>query len=567
MKRGVTVSELPFKAAGRCDEHPCKVGAGREGQADEVSTVMITVQDTERDLAEVDRLLDDLDASYAWRDDAAELVQSVLAVLPAPPAAEAQRARATLLGLDQVISEQGAAAAAPIALGVRDRAEAHGDRALQAHAERALSLLFRKIGDPAAALEHAVASLTLDDGRLTAVHRCKLHMVTADSLALSGSAEDAREHYRQALEHARGWGSVHLTAQVLNNWAYTDLLFGELTSAAALVAQVQDLCRENALTPILSLVSTIAEVSHALGRSQEAADLLRHRLAADPSVDPVNRAGCWLTLAQIQRDMGALDGAEASLDATEEITSTGALRALRVEVMGARAELLAARGDHASAYEMHRRFMAETLELRSEASDARARTLHAMFEVDEARRESARYREMSYRDPLTGLFNRRHVDEDLDRRLGRAAPVAIAMVDLDHFKHVNDRCSHEAGDAVLVRLAALLETSAAGTRGGEGAYAARLGGEEFLLVLPGADLSGAYEIAEGVRRQMAALDWSDLCEGVPVTASIGVATTGGSSPVRYGRADLLREADGHLYAAKRNGRNRVEPHAGRARMS
>ncbi len=506
-------------------------------------------------LAQVDRLLDDLDASYLWRDDAAEALRSIVAALPATPAAEGQRARATLLGLDEVITGQGAAAAAAIALGVRDRAAAGGDRALHSHAERALSLLFRKIGDPAAALEHAVASLALDDVDLTPVHRCKLHMVTADCLALSDSFDDARQHYREALEHARGWGSVHLAAQVLNNWAYTELLSEELHGAAALVEQVQELCRENALTPILSLVSTIAEVSHALGRSQAAAELLQHRLVNDPSTNLVDRAGCWLVLAQIQLDAGALNDVEQSLDVVDSLTATSALRALRVEALGIRAELLAARNDYAGAYETHRRFMADTLELRSEASDARARTLHATFEVDEARRESARYRELSYRDPLTGLFNRRHVDEDLNRRLADQASVAVAMVDLDHFKRVNDQCSHEAGDAVLVRLAALLETSAASSRHGGGAYAARLGGEEFLMVLPGVGLLGACEIAEGVRRQVAALDWSDLCSRVSVTASIGVATASG----RAGRADLLRAADVRLYAAKEGGRNRVEP--------
>lgn len=159
-------------------------------------------------------------------------------------------------------------------------------------------------------------------------------------------------------------------------------------------------------------------------------------------------------------------------------------------------------------------------------------------------------------DPLTGVHNRRSLTEFLEREVERAArhrrPLAVLLVDIDHFKRVNDQYGHAGGDAALRTLADRFRQR---TRKDE--LLARYGGEEFAVVLPETDILGALDCAERFRR--AAADDPIWFDGVifPVTVSIGVGASDGSAQVAP--ADLLREADGRLYEAKRAGRNRIAP--------
>lgn len=160
----------------------------------------------------------------------------------------------------------------------------------------------------------------------------------------------------------------------------------------------------------------------------------------------------------------------------------------------------------------------------------------------------------SLHDSLTGLFNRRHMEESLERELLRAArnqtPVAVLMLDIDHFKRFNDVYGHEAGDALLRELGALLRTQ---VRGGD--IACRYGGEEFLLIMAETGLQIAYERAESIRRLVTDLRVSYHGETLrKITVSIGVAQfpAQGESGVA-----IVGAADEALYRAKREGRDRV----------
>ena len=166
--------------------------------------------------------------------------------------------------------------------------------------------------------------------------------------------------------------------------------------------------------------------------------------------------------------------------------------------------------------------------------------------------ELAELARASRRDGLTGLPNRLAFDEELAREAARAAragaPLAVVMLDVDRFKAVNDGHGHAAGDAVLREIAA--RASAAARRGD---LAARVGGEEFALVLPGADLAGAAELAERVRAAVAAAPVQAGGARLSVTVSLGCAVlAAGEAP-----AALVARADARLYEAKRAGRDRV----------
>ena len=164
---------------------------------------------------------------------------------------------------------------------------------------------------------------------------------------------------------------------------------------------------------------------------------------------------------------------------------------------------------------------------------------------------------LSNTDGLTGLSNRHRFDQvwaqEWQRAVGQGLPLAVVMIDVDHFKLYNDQFGHPAGDECLRRVAAVLAHSV--RRAGE--LAARYGGEEFVVVLPGLDANGALQEAERIRTEVSALGipHTGSSAGAVVTVSLGVASR---VPQREeGLYLLLQEADDALYQAKHGGRNRV----------
>ncbi len=172
----------------------------------------------------------------------------------------------------------------------------------------------------------------------------------------------------------------------------------------------------------------------------------------------------------------------------------------------------------------------------------------------ELRRRTDELDRMSRTDHLTGLFNRRHLDESLQAMVSSSRrhhfPVSVLLVDVDHFKAVNDRYGHEAGDVVLQGVA-----SALGSAVRVDDVLGRWGGEEFLVLAPHTDLAGVQVLAERLRQQVSAHAVATSAGEVAVTISIGGATTVGlGTPVD----EVLRAADERLYAAKAAGRDRAE---------
>jgi diguanylate cyclase (GGDEF)-like protein len=161
----------------------------------------------------------------------------------------------------------------------------------------------------------------------------------------------------------------------------------------------------------------------------------------------------------------------------------------------------------------------------------------------------AELRRLARTDPLTGTLNRLALDEEGQRLFGQDHAPAALMLDVDHFKAINDRFGHASGDRVL---AALARGIAGLLRPGD--VLGRAGGEEFLLWLPRTDLAGAIAVAEALRAHVATMSLELDGQVQPVSVSIGVAVRG---PGDRDHAGLVRRADRALYAAKRAGRNRV----------
>lgn len=158
---------------------------------------------------------------------------------------------------------------------------------------------------------------------------------------------------------------------------------------------------------------------------------------------------------------------------------------------------------------------------------------------------------MTVTDSLTQVLNRRGIEALAASAIADArrahTPLCVLTFDIDHFKHVNDELGHVSGDVVLTRVAAAARSAIRHYD-----QIGRVGGEEFMALLPGADLATASHIGERMRQQVEALDWSDMKPGMRVTLSWGLTALRDSD---MGLADALKRADAALYEAKHNGRN------------
>ncbi|MDQ2778960.1 MAG: GGDEF domain-containing protein, partial [Pseudomonadota bacterium] len=338
----------------------------------------------------------------------------------------------------------------------------------------------------------------------------------------------------------------------------------------------------------------------------EAAEPLRAALAfayetvAHPlfGATAFHRALTLGNLGEIQALLGAADLAQASLDEALALADQHAFIAQSCRIRYAQGELLLQQGraaaawsglqallsqgqtvahpavhmllQHAlwrcaSALQMHaeaarhlehylhleRKRAVDQLRAQSELFITRAEGDHLQLEAERQQQRSRELEADALSDQLTGLSNRRELERRWPKLVEGAreagTPLSVAMLDLDHFKEVNDRFGHAVGDRVLVLLAEQLR---AHTRGSD--LAVRTGGEEFLLVLPETTIAAATEVCERLRQRLATYDWEQIAAGLKVTISGGICS---SSDVNFER--LRERADEALYQAKREGRNRL----------
>jgi diguanylate cyclase (GGDEF)-like protein len=174
---------------------------------------------------------------------------------------------------------------------------------------------------------------------------------------------------------------------------------------------------------------------------------------------------------------------------------------------------------------------------------------------DHLKESNRRLRQLALTDPLTELNNRRHLMETMESEFERSRrtndPLALLMVDLDHFKNVNDSYGHQQGDAVLRAIALEIRRQLRPYD-----TAARFGGEEFALLLPKTSADDAMMVAERLRQSISNIQFTGTISELNMTASFGVAIT--PHPGINSIEDLIRLADDAMYAAKNNGRNKVE---------
>ncbi|GAA2650290.1 GGDEF domain-containing protein [Paractinoplanes durhamensis] len=432
----------------------------------------------------------------------------------------------------------------------------HNARQLTARTHLVWANIHRHLGDAAQCLEHSILSVELLDDTATDHMRIWHLAKLADALSLAGSMDAARLRYRQAADLARRLKRPDLQLAVLNNFAYAEFAAGQHEMAQQVAARLQRHAAGHGFELDAALLDTIGAIQI---ENEQFAEAERTLLACldnhhDGNQDDADAlAEYLLTLARAQRGLGAYARAQRSLNASRRLCAERALGHVQVRLHQEQAELYAAQGEFAEAYAAHKEFFAAHTRQHSIQREAQARTRQAMFETAEARQEAERFREQARRDPLTGLRNRRFLNEQLPGLIESDPELTVAMIDLDHYKRINDQLSHDVGDLVLVQVARLLEKALAEMA--PGGFVVRMGGEEFLLALPGTPIDRATAALDDLRRMIRGHEWAPLTAGLPVTVSIGVAGAGDAA--KPTQAALLSIADSHLYAAKHGGRDRV----------
>lgn len=329
-----------------------------------------------------------------------------------------------------------------------------------------------------------------------------------------------------------------------NDLAHFTMEQGDLDGAereigAGLAAAASLAPRNRFATAVLHV--THAEIRLRAGRAEDGLADARHAvelLAAMGEPNPYLLAMSVVIEVQALLALGRLDEAERAGQHTVERLGEHVPQA-RSMILRTVAEALNEAGRAAEAY----RVLTRAVEIERRAFQELA---GLQRDLERATLEIRAAREQADRDYLTGLHNRRYLAREVDRHL--AAPLSVAVVDLDDFKGINDRFGHDVGDRVLMRVAALL---LGGVRGQD--LVVRTGGEEFLVVMPETETRAAAACCERLRRMIREEPWDGVAPGLTVTTSVGVASADDANNLRM----LTEVADQRLYEAKRAGRDRV----------
>jgi diguanylate cyclase len=347
-------------------------------------------------------------------------------------------------------------------------------------------------------------------------------------------------------------------------WQRAAAMFGDLSQEPQ--CQADATLGLPALTNLGSVLQLLGQTDEALA-AVEAADAMADKASAKRALGNIfTRARVYLQQGRIELARQAAQAGIAESEARQRPMVTANLHLFLCDL-----EAQAGRPVEALAH--HKKFHALSAATVSAAATARSRMLAVQLQTERALAEAATEKAhrsrlqrenaslskqaehlslQAQQDPLTGLANRRRLDAHLAANLAeaqaRALPQCVAMLDVDHFKAVNDTYSHGVGDRVLQRLGQLLQAQCRSDD-----LAARYGGEEFTIVFGQIGLVRAQAVCERLRASIEAHDWTTVAPGLGVTVSIGVCDISTRSDADQG----LAAADALLYRAKAEGRNRV----------
>jgi diguanylate cyclase (GGDEF)-like protein len=453
-----------------------------------------------------------------------------------------------------------------------------GDLAIEARARSAVARVLLVVGetDEAVKESHLALDAAESSGDLTS---CMTALITLGTVCITTShfelalayCERASETARMISDEVAVGALMDTTACAYLGQADEARASGDVVGAAALYKRATELSGQAMLVARrhghrrfeATALANLAEGLAAIGEEEEALRLLES-WRTDPDLDTAytithhldTRGGICLALGRYRQATELFAAALASAEGKNAAMLYHEHLADAYERSGDPARALA---HYKEFHALFKQVASESAQRGASVAAVRWETVHAkaLAERERVRAEALSNTnielsrraddlwQQSQEDPLTGLANRRAMDQLLEAGLSNRT---IALLDVDHFKKVNDTFSHLVGDEVLRRLGRILRES---RRAGDAAV--RYGGEEFAILLHDVGEQAARTAAERLRVAVETFDWNAVAEGLAVTVSIGVAHGAEAASV----ADVLTLADRRLYAAKRGGRNRV----------
>ncbi|AZP12474.1 GGDEF domain-containing protein [Undibacterium parvum] len=470
-------------------------------------------------------------------------------------------------------------------IGIRDfetalaYAEESGDLYLKVNVLHGLARSFITFGDTHTALQYCEMAIelgrSLDDKCMFAQVLMTLGLI----FAATQQFERSLTIYAEAATLCRNNADQIGLARALNNWSDALTIFYEFS-------------RDNGLEPeIQSLDLAVSYGRQALALAEECKLFRFQLLAIETLAHAMEVRGMFaVALEELELGMSKLAGHGFIKEELDIQVRLGALElqlklsipaisrlskayelALQLGNYPHLADLLRilstaheAVGDFAAALGVHKEFHLVTLKSRDQRAQISAQIFAAKLDLEKLQRESESHKSRvnqleNYNrslnvqvreDSLTGLPNRRALDEHLEKlAVTHIGIITFALIDIDYFKRVNDTFSHLIGDEVLRHFGKLFRSC---LRSGD--MAARIGGEEFALVLDRARGSRSIDVCERLRKAIQSYDWNVLAPNLHVTASFGITHVQASDDLK----SMMTRADGALYRAKQNGRNRIE---------
>ena len=498
-------------------------------------------------------------------DKALENYESAVAIASA--AEDEEMLAAALFSRGYLLGLQGQYAA-----GLADLRHAQGiyeDLDLPQHAMTALNgiaILYNRMGDYEQAQHmYSLALKAQRDAKLLREQAVTLHNLGRAQENLS-QWDRARESFQDSLELCRKLGYSRGEAYALRGLAAVDNGLGNPKAALETLQRAEEIQRETPDARLAAQINLARGIAlHQLKRLPEAVTALEDALQVFRQAASLSELrATYEELATTHSEMGNWRAAFGFLDRAGEVTERKYLNQIDQRFATLKIEFDTASKEKENALLMRENQANE----KALEQERRARALQAAVIVLvvvlaavllvlalHQRRMSMRMRSLAMTDELTGVPNRRAVLGKLAEVLSQrgASACSLLIIDIDHFKSINDQHGHPEGDAALKLVAAMVRDTV-----GASGVVGRLGGEEFAAVLPGTDNTTACDIAERIRCRVMSIDSLSWLGERRITVSIGVTT---STPSSNTVADLLHHADGALYEAKRSGRNclKVQP--------